>query len=160
RIARIAVEELARIGAERRERGEMRPRRGAEQRETLGIDPMVRGVGAQELHGRHDVVHGVRKRLGALLRQAIADREQRIAVRRKIRSPKLKLSAHALLPAAAMHSNQRRERPSAFRQVEIALQRNAVMGGVGQGGTKFMLGRAGHWSSSPRFGKFVFVWWD
>src|SRR5262249_20052923 len=108
----------------------------------------------------HDVVHGVRKRLGALLRQAIADREQRIAVRRKIRSPKLKLSAHALLPAAAMHSNQRRERPSAFRQVEIALQRNAVMGGVGQGGTKFMLGRAGHWSSSPRFGKFVFVWWD
>jgi len=145
RIARIAVDEGARIGAERRERRQMPARGGAEQPETIGIDPVLGRIGAQELHRRHDVVHRLRKTLLALLGQPVADREQAVATRRQIRSPILECAARTLLPAAAMHGDERRKRPGALRQIEIALERDAVMGRIGQGGTEIMPGRACHW---------------
>ena len=45
--------------------------------------------------------------------------------RREILAPVLELAAHALHPTAAMHADQRRERPRPLRQVQVARKRNA-----------------------------------
>src|SRR6202034_1045886 len=44
---------------------------------------------------------------------------------------KLERGAHALDPAAAMHGDQCRRRFRAFRQIQVALQLDAVVIGVG-----------------------------
>ncbi len=104
--------------------------RGAEQPDALRIDAELAGLAAHELHAGKHVLHGLRECL-ALGGQPIADGEHRIAARRQIRPPKLERGAHALDPAAAMHGDQRRRRFRALRQVEVALQLDAVVVGVG-----------------------------
>ena len=76
----------------------------------------------------------------ALLGEPIADREQAVAARREMRSPILEGAARALLPAAAVHRDEDGERSSALRQIEIALQRDAVVGRVGHCRTDVVLG--------------------
>ena len=98
----------------------MRAGRGAEQADALGIDLELAGVAAHELHRRQHVVDRLRKRLLALLRQPVADREQHVAALGEPGSPVLEGAAHTRLPAAAVHRDQRRERPGARRQIEIA----------------------------------------
>src|SRR6202451_11033 len=104
--------------------------RGAEKADALRIDAELAGLAAHELHAGEHVLHGLREGL-ALGRQPIADGEHRIAACRQIRPPKLERGAHALDPAAAVHGHQRRRCFCALRQIEVALQLDAVVVGIG-----------------------------
>src|SRR5262249_36084700 len=87
-----------------------------------------------------------------LLRQAVADREQHIAAAGEVRSPELKCTACARLPPAAVGGNKRGKRPGARRQIEVAEQRDAIMGGVGNAGAGFDRLRCRHCLSFQRRG--------
>src|SRR2546429_147629 len=98
---------------------------------------------------RASVGNRLRNHFLALLRQPIADREQRIAARREIRSPILEGAASARLPSSAMRGNERGKRPGAGGQIKVARERNAVVGGVGEAATGFdLLLGCGHCGSS------------
>src|SRR5439155_3353265 len=121
-IARIGILEL--VCPERRERGEMRAGGRAEEADARGIELELARAAAHELHRRANVGDRLRKHFLALLRQPIADREQRIAARREIRSPILEGAASARLPSSAMRGNERGKRPGAGGQIKVARERN------------------------------------
>ena len=121
----------------------------AEEADARGIELELARAAAHELHRRANVGDRLRKHFLALLRQPIADREQRIAARREIRSPILEGAASARLPSSAMRGNERGKRPGAGGQIKVARERNAVVGGVGEAATGFdLLLGCGHCVSS------------
>jgi hypothetical protein len=90
-----------------------------------------------ELHRREHVVDRLREHFLSLLGQPVADREQGVAALGQIRPPELEGAACARLPSAAVHADERGERPGTRRQVEIAGERDAVVGGVADAVTGF-----------------------
>ena len=127
----------------------MRACGSAEEADARGIELELAGAAAHELHRRANVSDRLRKHFLALLREAIADREQRITARGEIRSPILEGAARARLPSAAMGGNERGKRPGAGGQIKVARERNAIVGGVGNAATGFdLLLGCGHCVSS------------
>src|SRR5262245_56346818 len=104
----------------------------APQRDPARIEPEILGTAARELHRGADVMHHPRIGLLAGLGQPVADRKAGIAARSEIRPPILERVARAAPPVAAMDINDDRERPGRRRQIEIALELDAIVGGIGQ----------------------------
>src|SRR5213076_1954150 len=76
-----------------------------------------------------------------LFGQPIPDREQDIPALGEIRAPELERAARASLPAATMHRNEGGEWSRARRHVEIAGERNAVVGRISDFRSRFDLRR-------------------
>ncbi len=127
----------------------MGARRCAEQADALGVDAELAGAGAHELHRREHVVDRLRKHLLALLRQPVADREQRVSALGEIGAPELEGAARARLPSAAMHGDERGMASRAGRQIEIAQQRNPVVIGIADAAAGLDLLQLRHSARSP-----------
>src|SRR5438270_14022658 len=101
----------------------MRARAVADHPDTLGVDAELARLRAHILHRRLGVIDRAGPGLQARLHQAVLDREHRVAVLGKIRTPVLVELAVADLPAAAMHADQYGRLVESLRRVEIAEQR-------------------------------------
>ena len=120
----------------------MRARRRAEKADARRVDAEATGLAAQELHAGEHVLHGFGKGLG-LGGEPIGDGEHGDAAGRQIGPPMLEGAARALHPAAAMHGDQSRSGLRIVRQIEVALQLDAVMISIGDAAVQDRAGRLG-----------------
>ena len=127
RVAAILSREQRLVAGQRNQRGKMRAGRVAHQPDAIGIDAESRGVGASELNGGFDIIDRRGKRLGAGLRQPVADRKDCEAMLGEESSPMPVGDGAADLPSAAVHGNHQWRLVEAFRQIEIARQGDPVM---------------------------------
>ena len=114
----------------------MRSRRIADERDALGVDAQLSGLGPDVLHRRFDVVNGAGIGLHSRLHQPVLDGKNGIAVLGKIRAPVRVEFAIADLPSAAVHSDQYRSLVASFGQIKIPDQLGPVVIGeldVGSG---------------------------
>ena len=107
----------------------MRSGRVAHERDAVRVDTKRRGLGADILHRRFDIVDSAGIGLQPRLHQAVLDCKNGIAVLCEIAPPVSVELAIADLPAAAMHGNQHRRLVPFLWQIQIADKLSAIVFG-------------------------------
>ena len=97
----------------------------ADEPDALGIEVVVAGLGADELHGGLHVVDG--GGIDAGFSQPVIDRENRVAGARQEQAPIAIELLVADLPAAAVNGDQDRRLAAALGQIKIADKLGAVV---------------------------------
>src|SRR6516164_1537307 len=103
----------------------MPARRISHQADAIRIDPEIGRLGTHELDRRLHVVDRARIRSG--LAQPIIDAEHHIAILGEVRAPIAVAGAAAVLPAAAMHRDDRWRLGESFGLIEVGDELHAVV---------------------------------
>src|SRR3954466_4448007 len=104
----------------------MGARRVSPQRNPRWIEPKLPCLAAHELYRGANVIHHLRISLLARLGEPIADREPGISALGQVRAPVVERVARAAPPVAAVNIHDDRKRARSGREIEVALQGNAV----------------------------------
>ncbi len=116
-IIPVAGREQRFRAGKRHQRHQMRARGIPHQADAIRIDAEILRLGAHELDRRLDVVDGARKCAG--LAQPVVDAQDHVAVLGQKWTPMPVAGAAAVLPASAMHRDDRRRPRQSFRLIEI-----------------------------------------
>ena len=121
----VAVRGVELVAGERHKRGKMGAGGIADEPDALGVEVVIGGLGADELHGGLHVID--RRRVDAGFSQPVIDGEHRIAGARQEQAPIAIELFVADLPAAAMDGDQHRRLAAALGQIKIADKLGAVV---------------------------------